>query len=74
MIVIKTDSCPQSTMWDMDTCSKEKSKTEGLMDGKFNMFMETVDERFRSFVSQINEYLWSYRQLPKTDISIFIGI
>ena len=41
----------------MDTCSKEKSKTEGLMDGKFNMFMETVDERFRSFVSQINEYL-----------------
>lgn len=27
------------------------------MDGKFNMFMETVDERFRSFVSQINEYL-----------------
>ena len=57
MIVIKTDSCPQSTIWDMDTCSKEKSKTEGLMDGKFNMFMETVDERFRSFVSQINEYL-----------------
>ena len=27
------------------------------MDEKFNMFMETVDERFRSFVSQINEYL-----------------
>ncbi len=27
------------------------------MDEKFNMFTETVDERFRSFVSQINEYL-----------------
>ena len=27
------------------------------MDEKFNMFMETVDERFRSFVNQINEYL-----------------
>ena len=27
------------------------------MDEKFNMFMETVDGRFRSFVSQINEYL-----------------
>ncbi len=27
------------------------------MDEKFNMFLETVDERFRSFVSQINEYL-----------------
>lgn len=27
------------------------------MDEKFNIFMETVDERFRSFVSQINEYL-----------------
>ena len=27
-----------------------------------------------NFVSLINEYLWSYRQLPKTDISIFIGI
>ena len=27
------------------------------MDEKFNMFMETVDERFRSFVSQINDYL-----------------
>ena len=27
------------------------------MDGKFNMFMETVDERFHSFVNQINEYL-----------------
>ena len=29
----------------------------GIMDEKFNMFMETVDERFRSFVKQINEYL-----------------
>ncbi len=27
------------------------------MDEKFNMFMKTVDERFRSFVNQINEYL-----------------
>ena len=27
------------------------------MDEKFNMFMETVDERFRSFVNQINGYL-----------------
>ena len=27
------------------------------MDEKFHMFLETVDERFRSFVSQINEYL-----------------
>ena len=27
------------------------------MDEKFSMFMETVDERFCSFVSQINEYL-----------------
>ncbi len=27
------------------------------MDEKFNMFMETVDERFRGFVNQINEYL-----------------
>ena len=41
----------------MDTRSKEKGITEGLMDEKFNMFMETVDERFRSFVKQISEYL-----------------
>ena len=27
------------------------------MEEKFDMFMETVDERFRSFVNQINEYL-----------------
>lgn len=27
------------------------------MDEKFNLFMETVDERFRDFVSQINQYL-----------------
>ena len=27
------------------------------MDEKFNMFLETVDERLRSFVSQINGYL-----------------
>ncbi len=27
------------------------------MDGKFNLFTETVDERFRDFVNQINEYL-----------------
>ncbi len=27
------------------------------MDEKFNLFMETVDARFRDFVSQINEYL-----------------
>ena len=27
------------------------------MDEKFNMFTETVDECFRSFVNQINEYL-----------------
>ncbi len=27
------------------------------MDEKFNMFPETVDKRFRSFASQINEYL-----------------
>lgn len=27
------------------------------MDEKFYMFMGTVDERFRSFVNQINEYL-----------------
>lgn len=27
------------------------------MEEKFNLFMETVDGRFRSFVSQINEYL-----------------
>ncbi len=30
---------------------------KGLMNEKFNMFMETVDKHFRSFVSQINEYL-----------------
>lgn len=41
----------------MDTRIKEKGITEALMDEKFNMFMETVDERFRSFVNQINEYL-----------------
>ncbi len=29
------------------------------MDEKFNIFMETVDERYRDFVSQINEYLIS---------------
>jgi len=27
------------------------------MDEKFNLFMETVDERFRDFVNQIHEYL-----------------
>lgn len=27
------------------------------MDKKFNLFMETVDERFRDYVNQINEYL-----------------
>lgn len=27
------------------------------MDEKFNLFLETVDENFRSFVNQINEYL-----------------
>lgn len=27
------------------------------MDKKFNIFMETVDERFRNFVSRIHEYL-----------------
>ena len=27
------------------------------MDEKFNLFMETVDERFCDFVEQINEYL-----------------
>lgn len=27
------------------------------MDEKINMFLETIDERFRSFVNQINEYL-----------------
>lgn len=27
------------------------------MDEKFHMFMQTVDERFRSFVSQVNEHL-----------------
>lgn len=27
------------------------------MDEKFSLFMETVDERFRDFVNQINEYL-----------------
>ena len=27
------------------------------MDEKFSIFMGTVDERFRSFVNQINEYL-----------------
>ena len=41
----------------MDTRIKEKGITEALMDEKFNMFMKTVDERFRSFVNQINEYL-----------------
>ena len=41
----------------MDTRSKEKGITEGLMDERFNMFMETVDGRFRSFVNEINEYL-----------------
>lgn len=29
------------------------------MDEKFHMFLETVDERFRSFVSEINDYLES---------------
>ena len=32
------------------TGEPEKGITEGLMDEKFHMFMETVDERFRSFV------------------------
>ncbi len=41
----------------MDPRGKEKSITEGLMDEKFHVFMETVDERFRSFVSQIDGYL-----------------
>ncbi len=41
----------------MDTRNKEKEITEGLMDEKFTLFMETVDDRFCSFVSQINEYL-----------------
>lgn len=27
------------------------------MDGKFHLFLETVDERFRGFVSRIDEYL-----------------
>lgn len=27
------------------------------MDEKFNVFMETVNERFHGFVNQINEYL-----------------
>ena len=27
------------------------------MDGKFSLFLETVDERFRGFVRQIDEYL-----------------
>ncbi len=27
------------------------------MDEKFNLYMETVDEHFRDFVNQINEYL-----------------
>ena len=31
----------------MDTRSKEKGITDGLTDGKFNMFPETFDERFR---------------------------
>ena len=41
----------------LDTRIKEKEITEGLMDEKFKMFMETVDERFHRFVNQINEYL-----------------
>lgn len=41
----------------LDTGSKEKGITEGLMDEKIYMFMETVDECFRGFVSQINQYL-----------------
>ena len=41
----------------MDTRHKKASITEGKMDEKFNLFMETVDERFHDFVKQINEYL-----------------
>ena len=41
----------------MDTRGEEKRITEGLMDEKFNMSMETVDARFHSFVNQINKYL-----------------
>ena len=41
----------------MDTRSKEKGIEGKLMDEKFHMFMQTVDERFRSFVSQVNEHL-----------------
>ncbi len=41
----------------MDTCNKEEGVKEGVMDEKFNLFMETVDGRFRNFVNQINEYL-----------------
>ena len=40
----------------MDTHSK-KGITEERMGEKFNMFMETVDGKFRNFVNQINEYL-----------------
>lgn len=35
------------------------------MDEKFNMFMETVDERFHSFVNEINEYLTENDCNPK---------
>ena len=41
----------------MDTRYKEKGITEGPTDEKYNVFMETVDAHFRSFVSQTNEYL-----------------
>ena len=41
----------------MDTRNKEKEMTKRLMDEKFTLFMETVDNRFCSFVIQINEYL-----------------
>lgn len=36
----------------MDTCIKEKRITEGTIDEKLNRFMVTVDERFRSFVTE----------------------
>lgn len=41
----------------MDTSNEEKGITEGFMEEKFNVFMETVDVNYRSFVNQINEYL-----------------
>ena len=41
----------------MDTGEKKAIVREDSMEDKFNLFMGTVDDCFRNFVSQINDYL-----------------